>query len=116
MYINKHKLIILAVLCVYDIRTKFLIIKGKQHRSSFTCMGMGGTKTLCISGFSFIYLFKRVVGNWSFLSSPEGFSQPGILKSKEPGVWHWFSPVCAVGAALIYTLLLWQLRTGGLQE
>lgn len=105
MYINKHKLRILVVLCVYDIRTKFPIIKGKQCRSSFTSMGMGGTKTPCISGFSLIYLFKRIVGNWSFLSSPESFSQAGILKSKEPGVWGWFSPVCAVEDALIYTLL-----------
>lgn len=116
MYINKHKLIILVVLCVYDIRTKFPIIRGKQCRSSFTSMGMGGTKTPCISGFSLIYLFKRIVGNWSFLSSPESFSQAGILKSKEPGVWGWFSPICAVEDALIYTLLLWQLWTGGLQE
>lgn len=86
MYINKHKWIILVVLCVYDIRTKFPIIKAKQCWSSFSSMGTGGTKAPCISGFSFIYLFRRIVGNWSF-SVPQkaflslAFSNPRSLES-----------------------------------
>lgn len=46
----------------------------------------------------------------------KSFSQPGILKSKGPGVWVWFSPVSAVEDALICTLLQLQLWTGEPQE